>query len=286
MASGWQQFKGGLSGTYRRFRVFLMALSLLLVAGLSWLNALRKWFSYPPPSWDPLLQAALVTAGVAAVSIIFELTASLADRAPRPPTLFRQLVDALPAMRDAVARGGNRPSIKILAGTGGTTVTTVLPALEQEGAGAREVVIGVLDFDSPYGAWVPRYWRGEILENVKRLQERLRSGSMTGSVLLWKILPPVHGVLINDADLFIGFYDWTKEKPPVLSGAQEPHLYFRRGEPGSKLYFELFNSWLEHCPNRKPPEVIEAATSTDGAGGGEGPATAATARLPGSEQTS
>jgi hypothetical protein len=75
-------------------------------------------------------------------------------------------------------------------------------------------------------------------------------------------IPCVHGVLIDGQHLFLGFFMWVKSGTRVvLSGSQQPHVYYRRA-PVYENLFRLFETWFDDSPQR---QVISPAAGVRGA---------------------
>lgn len=204
---------------------------------------------------DKLIPAAAL--GV--LAILFELLMSISStlRAESESIVFPSLSEALPKIREIVSHDKQKTSLKIMAATGGTTLATILPSIRESSSARKlEVTIGILDPATPYKEWIPSDWPPEIDRSITRLRSDFTDDDRTSiNTFLFRILPATHGLLIDDDHLFLGFYDWTTSgKRYRLSGAELPHHYYQRSKPEHKYYFDLFDSWFQHCP-RRPGEL-------------------------------
>lgn len=197
---------------------------------------------------DKLIPAAAL--GI--IAILFEVLMSISStlRAEPETSVFPSLSETLPKIREIVSRDRQKTSIKIMAATGGTTLATILPPIKESSRAQKlEVTIGILDPDTPYKEWIPPHWPLEIKTSIMRLKTDFGDNRTSINTFLFQILPVTHGLLINDDHLFLGFYSWSAEKCQ-LGGAELPHRYYQRSKPEHKYYFDLFDSWFQHCPRR------------------------------------
>jgi len=201
----------------------------------------------------PWREKLFATAALGMLAIFFEILLSVSEMLETKPEAkaYPTIYEALPKIKEIVSRDREITSIKVIAATGGTTVATLLPAIASSSPARKiDVHMGILDPDTPYKEWIPHHWPAESKTTIERVNEEF-GGRISIDLFLFQALPAPHGLLINDEHLFLGFFSWMKVgEKPQLSGAQLPHRYFRRGEPGSSYYFDLFESWFENSPKK------------------------------------
>ena len=197
----------------------------------------------------------LVPAALATLAMLFQMLIAISNSLSVRPerNLFPSIYDALPKIKEIVGRPRKVTSVKVIAGTGGTTIAALLPTITSSSQ-AREVdiSIGILSPDSEYRAWVPDHWPSESRTSIKRLKEEFGGGRITVSLVLFEILPVPHGLLIDNEHLFIGFFSWLRtDGKSQLSGAQLPHRYYHARDPEFAYYSTLFQQWFENCPQTR-----------------------------------
>ena len=195
----------------------------------------------------------LVAAAIGILAILFEILMFISENMkPKPEVTFSSLYEALPKINEMVEDDKEITSIKIIAATGGTTVSSILPSIVKNSQAKKlEISMGVIDPDTPYREWLPSRWPAEVRTSIKRLADEFESERISVDIFYFRVLPVTHGLLINDKHLFLGFFGWTESNNrPLLAGAQLPHRYYNASEPDSKYQFDLFRSWFEHCPRK------------------------------------
>jgi len=109
----------------------------------------------------------------------------------------------------------------------------------------------VVDNAGPFKDVYPSHWCEEVDRTLARLQRDYTDPRFELAVSAYTYLPTFHGILINDHFLLIGFFAWdTSSVSPELSGAEQPHRLYRRGDPSSSQLFEVFDAWFRYGPQR------------------------------------
>src|SRR2546425_1205505 len=86
----------------------------------------------------------------------------------------------------------------------------------------------------------------------------LRSKSRT-----YRHLTALHGILVNDKYLLLGFFGWdTTGRAPELTGAERPHRLYRREDIASSQLFEMFEEWFRNAPQKVILELPAAVSVT------------------------
>ena len=227
---------------YDRARLWVVYGSVLLVIAILYLG------SFLGPLRDFLLPAALGVLTAFAVQSLQTI-----ERQTGPHTSeseFPLAVTAVPALRQAVAGDRELTDVKIIAATGWTTVRQVLPALcESSPAKTFRISMLVADADGPLRDVYPTHWAGEVQRTLERVRQDLVDPRLQIAVSRYQYLPPLHGMLIDDEYLLVGFFGWASTGgTPELAGAERPHHLYRRGEPASAQLFEIFDEWFVHVP--------------------------------------
>ncbi len=227
---------------YDRVRLWVVYASVLLVIAILYLG------SFLGPLRGFMLPAALgvLTAfGVQSLQTIERQTGPHTSE-----TEFAFAVAAVPALQKIVAADRQITDVKIIAATGWTTVRQVLPALcESSKAATFRISMLVADAAGPLADVYPTHWASELERTLQRVREGLVGPRLQVAVSQYRYLPPLHGMLVNDEYLLVGFFGWASTGgTPELAGAERPHRLYRRGEPASAQLFEIFDEWFVHVP--------------------------------------
>jgi hypothetical protein len=230
---------------YERARLWVVYGSVLLVIAVLYLG------SFLGPVRAFMLPAALgvLTAfGVQSLQTIERQTGPHTSE-----TEFAFAVAAVPALQRVVQGDRQITDLKIIAATGWTTVRQVLPALcESSKATTFRVSMLVADADGPLGDVYPAHWADEVQRTLQRVREDFVDPRLQVSVSQYRYLPPLHGLLLDDEYLLVGFFGWASTGgTPELAGAERPHRLYRRGEPASAQLFEIFDEWFSHVPRQE-----------------------------------
>lgn len=227
---------------YHRVEKALIAVAIAVPLALHYLpfSAEAKNEALPP---------AVALAFIVVLGLLFSIDKKLDARIGRKE--YRAMTDAIPDMIQIVEKkrsGGH--SVKVIASTAATTVTTLLPRLEQITHGQHaniDVQIKLIDPHSPLAAMMPSHWAEETASTLKRL-EGFRHQNVRITCSQYSYLPCLGGILIDDNHLFLGFYVWEQNQQGAsLQGAEQPHFYFQRGASG-EYWFRLWESWFNLAP--------------------------------------
>jgi hypothetical protein len=149
-------------------------------------------------------------------------------------------------------------SINIIASTGGSTVSTLLPSIVNATNAYRiEISIFLINKSSPIASYYPGHWANEtdvILEKIRtEWADYEQKNIQSFDVYLYDFLPILHGIMLNDEHLLFGFYSWKHFSGKIqLSGAESQHRYYSmEKQPASHFLFDVFHDWIEHMPCEK-----------------------------------
>jgi hypothetical protein len=237
---------------YRKSRRTLLYIDLVFVVILFYAG---KYF---PPLRDQLLPAAIAGAFLILLETLFAISDNLQEKIGIMQ--YTSLSQALPKMADLVRKGLNcKHTVKVIASTGGTTINTIIPTLLEQLTNPIELSLVIINPDptllSPH---LPRHWAQEACSTIARLEDCINQCDprVTITCHTYDYIPCVHGVLIDGQHLFLGFFMWVKSgNKVVLSGSQQPHVYYRRA-PAYENLFHLFETWFDDSPRK---QVISSA---------------------------
>ena len=235
---------------YDRARLWIVYGSVLLVIAILYLG------SFLGPVRDFMLPAAL---GVLTAFAVQSLQTIERQTGPRTSeTEFALEVSAVPALQKIVASDREVTDVKVIAATGWTAVRQVLPPLCQSStAPTFRISMLVVDAAGPLADVYPTHWAGEVQRVLDAVRRDLVDQRLQVTVSQYRYPPPLHGLLLNDQYLLVGFFGWaSRGGTPELAGAERPHRLYRRGEPASAQLFEMFDEWFVHVPRT---EVVHVA---------------------------
>jgi hypothetical protein len=227
---------------YDTFKTWIIYLDLFFILVLlyfgSFLGSVR----------DILLPAAIVSA----LAIFFDTLKSL-DTAVQAAFNLREfltVIEAAPILSEIVSKDKDKTIVDIIASTGGTTLSSVLPTIAQSSpASSIEISLHLINPSSAFNKWFPQHWPQEAQMIIERVKTEISSRRFRVYVYTYDSLPVLHGIMINKTHLLLGFFGWKHfSGRSQLSGAERPHRYFIRKEPGAEYFFELFEDWLENSP--------------------------------------
>ena len=241
---------------YRKSRRTLLYIDLLFIVVLFYAG---KYFT---PLRDQLLPAAIASAFLILLETLFAISDSLQDKLGSMQ--YMSLSQALPKMADLIRKGSNRRhTVKVIASTGGTTINTIIPALIEQQPNPIELSLIITNPDhNPLCQHLPRHWTQEASSTIARLEDivQQKDSHVTITCYTYDYIPCIHGVLIDGQHLFLGFFMWVKTgNKVVLSGSQQPHVYYRRA-PSYENLFCLFETWFDESPRK---QVILAAVGAE-----------------------
>jgi hypothetical protein len=227
---------------FERARLWLVYGSVVIVIGCLYLG------SFLGSARDVLLPAAL---GLLTAFAVQSLQTIERQTGPRTgDTEFAVVSEALPSLRKLVASDRQATDVKVVAATGWTTVRQVLPAIcASSKAPVIRVTMLVVEPSGPLIDVYPEHWRREVDEVLGRVRQTFTDSRLQVSVSAYKHLPPIHGLMLNDQYLLVGFFGWANTgSGPELTGAERPHRLYRRGDAASSQFFEMFDEWFQHVP--------------------------------------
>jgi hypothetical protein len=88
-----------------------------------------------------------------------------------------------------------------------------------------------------------------IQKYIQMHEESLRSRSIKIQIKKYKHLPIIHGVLINEEHLFLGFTSWTRKDQ--MEGALNFFSYYNLETSIGKYHIEIFKNWINHIKRNK-----------------------------------
>lgn len=184
---------------------------------------------------------------------VFREVMQLRESSDARPTQARlpSIVDAMPMLTDIIAHSEGIAKLQIISATGATTWGSLLPQLIQVPQRPHlHISIYICNPEEMTKPWFADHWSAEAMMVV----DRIRRGEVVGDdirikLYLYDNMPAIHGLMINDEDLIIGFFGWREVAGvPRLAGAERPHLYYNRADDGAPYFFDLFEDWLANCP--------------------------------------
>ena len=144
--------------------------------------------------------------------------------------------------------------LAVLASTAAAVVTDVL---EKRLSGDLHLTIHLVNPNHPLKAMLPRHWPKATRETLRRLAELVSKPRRTVDCWLYNHVPCVHGFMIDNRELFIGFYRWEDGR---LVGAHAPYRHYYR-EASTEDHFVLFESWL-NAPTARPKPLPKMGLRT------------------------
>jgi hypothetical protein len=130
------------------------------------------------------------------------------------------------------------------------------------------IALDVVDNSGPFADILPGHWAEEVDRAVARASKQFADPRFTLTMNAYSYPPTVHGIMVNNEHLLIGFFGWDSNSgTPELFGAERPHRLYRRDDPSSAQLFEVFDTWFEYGP-RKPlipataPDSQQAAATS------------------------
>ncbi|CAG0929333.1 hypothetical protein TFLX_01260 [Thermoflexales bacterium] len=170
---------------------------------------------------------------------------------------FQTLAAAANSIAKITQQATERLVVDIIAGTGGTTVSSVLPViLQSTPASSIEVSLYLASKASPFSSYFPKHWSMEaevVLERIRNGGLASKNAQLKLDVFTYDFLPVFHGIMLNKGHLWLGFFGWRHFSGKVeLSGAENPHhYYFRQEHYLADYFFRVFEDWLENMPCEK-----------------------------------
>ncbi len=168
---------------------------------------------------------------------------------------FASLSEAEGEMRRIVAKDRRETRVRVIAGPDGHILEATLPCILASSR-AKRVHLDLQFVDEtaeliqqPY---VPRRWNNEARGAVEQARETFENEPRVKLCLSkYKYFPVLHGILINDRYLFLGFWGWGNGDGTIqLSGADRPQRLYVRHDPHTEHFFYLFEDWFENAPKK------------------------------------
>jgi transcriptional regulator with XRE-family HTH domain len=167
---------------------------------------------------------------------------------------FATIAAATNLIAEVAHRETEKLVVDILAATGGTTLSSILPViLKVTVAPTIEVSLYITNANSPFSSIFPSHWPKEtemVLERLKRGNLASPNAVLRLNVYAYDFVPVFHGVMLNKSHLWLGYFGWRHFSGHVeLSGAESPHRYYSRKEHlHAEYFFHIFEDWLESMP--------------------------------------
>jgi Predicted nucleotide-binding protein containing TIR-like domain len=188
----------------------------------------------------PNLQAAL---GPVCNAILKRM--SMLPFQPRASTAaFANLSEAAGAIMQSIAASATR-QVSVIASTAAAAIPSVFE--HSLPPGTVRLGIQIVNPDHPLASALPGHWPEDARRSLKRLHALARDYGDRVKIECWVYdhIPCVHGFLIDDDHLFIGYYRWEMHGAArQLVGAQAPYHYYQR-HSSTEEYFILFKSWWD-----------------------------------------
>jgi hypothetical protein len=199
---------------------------------------------------DRLLPAALAGAFAMVLESLFSIDDKLKNN--RGVISYANVAQAVSDLTAIVKRRGHRKhTVQIIASSGGTTTSVILPALLDSNS-PLEISMLIVDPLGELPHHFPKHWSEEVRATVTRINRiaARKDPNVSINCYSYDYTPCVSGILIDGQHLFLGFFVWVKAGDNVeLSGAQQPHAYYPR-TPAHEHLFYLFESWFDSAPRK------------------------------------
>jgi len=214
------------------------------------------------PLRDTLLPAAVVSI----IAIIYDTLENL-EKGTTSTQLreYPSIAEALPDLCEVVSKDKDKTLVEIISSTGGTTASSILPAIIRSSkANQIEIHLRLINPNSTYANTFPAHWIDETQLVIERLKNELTGNRIYFFIYLYDFIPCLHGILINKSHLMIGFFGWEHYSGRLqLAGAERPHRFITKKEIQYHYYFDLFSDWFEHSPSKliySYPDVSKSST--------------------------
>ena len=160
-------------------------------------------------------------------------------------------------------------TIDIIAATGGTTISTILPSLIKNTPAPKiDISIFLVNKNSPSSTYFPSHWAKEVDITIDKINKdwssKGNSKATSINVYLYDFLPILHGIMINKQYLVVGFFRWKHFSGRFqLSGAESNHYYYsKENHPDAQFFLEVFDDWVENMPSQKVYSFPAASNRT------------------------
>jgi len=238
-----------------KFRqVYQKSERILVYGALSFIVVVFYFGHFLGPLRDRLLPGAI--AGIFA--ILFKTMFSIIDIIAKKYSgeKYQDLNEVTPKILELLKRRtSNCHTIKTIGSTGATLPDGLFSYLCQDSSIHVNVILYLVDPDSPIINHMPKYWPDETRYFLNRLKtEVIKNLGSRVSLELWMFdhIPCISGYLIDDQHLFLNFYVWKQSENQewFLKSHSEAYVYYRRSEE-TERYFGMFESWIDGPPCKK-----------------------------------
>lgn len=221
----------------------------LAYASLCFVLVVLYFGKYLGPWSRALLPAAITVAVVFALATLQKIEHRISTIGES--ATYADLSSAIKELERIVGRDRDTTTLKIIATTAGTTLASILPRI-CKATPARRVVIElqVVSEESPFSSYFPPHWVPEVRTSIERAIREYDGGRYSLRLCTYSNLPVVHGIMVNNTALLIGFSAWSRDNndPPVLSASDRPHTLYHRNDSDTAQLFWLFEDWLQFAP--------------------------------------
>jgi hypothetical protein len=193
----------------------------------------------------------VIAAGAIGILIALELLISIDDSVKSlqlPPVLYRSQREVVGTLISLMQESGKADhTLKIIAASGGSITNFVLPDILEADVGEIRVELQLVDAVTCRGTQLPPHWAVEVGLSIDYLTRLRHHPHLTyATCRKYAHVPCLRGIMLDDTHLFLGGYFWEQEAGGEhLSGAKEPHHYYRR-HGKHEAHFKLFESWFDH----------------------------------------
>ena len=165
--------------------------------------------------------------------------------------VYADTASAIDDLQRLVNRDRDLTTIKIIAATGGTTLSSILPKLCRASPAKKiKIELQVVDRDSPFKRYFPPHWVSEVRTSIDRAIHEYGGGRFELRICCYSNFPVIHGIMVNDSALLVGFSAWRTNGHgmPTLSAGDRPHTLYHRNDSDAAQLFWLFEDWFQFAP--------------------------------------
>ena len=171
---------------------------------------------------------------------------------------FNTMTEATHLLCEIAKSEKQKITIDIIASTGGSTISTLLPSIVSTTPAERvEISVFLIDNKSPISSYYPSHWSNEvevILNKIRGEWSKSENSKVkVFNVYVYDFLPVLHGIMINKKHLLFGFFGWKHISGKIqLSGAETQHRYYSvEKQPDSQYLIDMFEDWVQNMPCTK-----------------------------------
>jgi hypothetical protein len=195
---------------------------------------------------------------VIGIMFLWKETTNEGKNRPSSTKEFKTLSESTSLLCDIASKEKEKLTIEIVAATGGTTISTILPSIIKNTSAPKiEISIFLVNKESPMAMYFPNHWAKEVdivIDKIKQDWSNNPNPKVTSfNVYLYDFLPTLHGVMLNNKHLVFGFFGWKHFSGGIqLSGAEASHRYYSKEKhPDSQFIIDMFDDWVENMPSKK-----------------------------------